>query len=88
MSSDCSHLIIARNKIVKPNAETYELNFLCALKREDSDIAKTLNDAFQKQTQISVAGYTCYYHTSKNVICSQCPKFEASKTVQLQVPAL
>ena len=79
MSSDCSHLIIARNKIVKPNAETYELNFLCALKREDSDIAKTLNDAFQKQTQISVAGYTCYYHDNKIVKHTDCPKYEEEK---------
>jgi hypothetical protein len=83
MSRDCSHLIIARTKIVKPTDEAIELNFLCALKRKDQNIKILINETFRRQTQLSVAGYTCYYHTSKTVTCNRCPKFQATKQLKL-----
>jgi len=81
--SSCCHLITTTNKIVQASNETQEVHFLCALKRLRHEAKKTINEAFQRQTQISVAGYTCYYHTSQTVTCHECPKFELTKQYSL-----
>jgi hypothetical protein len=83
MSSDCRHLIIAKTKIVKPTNETIELNFLCGLKRTNKNIKTLINQTFRRQTKLSVSGYTCYYHTSKTIACTRCPKFQVTKQLRL-----
>ena len=79
MATKCIHLITNNTKIVKQDVEEQQSNFLCSLKRISRDDSKVINDAYQKQTQVSVAGYTCYYHDSKVVKSTDCPKFEEKK---------
>ncbi len=76
MTHKCIHLIANNTKLVKQGVEEQETNFLCSLKRISRDDSKIINEAFQKQTRLSVAGYTCYYHTNKVVNPTDCPKFE------------
>jgi len=79
MTDNCIHLIIYTTQTVKPCSKVKESNFLCSLKRASTPDAKIINDAFQKQTLISVAGYICYYQGNKTVKCADCPKFEQAK---------
>jgi hypothetical protein len=79
MSCSCIHLITNTTKIVKQSAEGQQSNFLCSLKRISRNDSKVINEAYQKQTQVSVAGYTCYYHDNKAVKCTNCPKHEEVK---------
>ncbi len=79
MDITCIHLITNTTKIIKQTAEGQQSNFLCSLKRISRDDSKIINDAYQKQTQMSVAGYTCYYHNNKIVKYTDCPKHEEIK---------
>ena len=79
MSCTCIHLITNTTKIVKPATEGHQSNFLCSLKRISGDDSKVINEAYHKQTTISVAGYTCYYHNNKDVNYMDCPKHEGDK---------
>jgi len=79
MKGKCLHLITNNTKIVKEGVEGQQSNFLCSLKRISRDDSKVINEAYQKKTQVSVAGYTCYYHESRDVKPTDCPKFEEVK---------
>jgi hypothetical protein len=46
------------------------------LKRLSKVDTKTINESFQKQTLISVAGYTCYYQDNEMVGSTDCLKYE------------
>jgi hypothetical protein len=75
MSSNCKHLIVNTTKTVQHGVAAQDSNFHCALKRASKEDAKVINKAFQRQTLVSVAGYTCYYHDNKVVKLTDCPKF-------------
>jgi len=75
-TNTCRHLIINTSKLLKAGIAGQETHFHCALIGVSKADTKIINEAFQKQTLISVAGYTCYYHDSKAVKCKDCPKFE------------
>jgi hypothetical protein len=79
MAIKCAHLITNNTKIVKQGVEGQQSNFLCSLKRISREDSKVINDAYQKQTRVSVAGYTCYYHDSSLVKPKDCPKYEGDK---------
>jgi hypothetical protein len=79
MSCPCKHLIINTTKTVKQGVAVQGSNYHCALKRASRTDTKIINDAFQKQTLISVAGYTCYYYGNKALKCQDCVKFEQGK---------
>jgi len=76
MSCNCAHLITAKTKVIQPASEKDESNFLCSLKRISRDEANTINSAYQRQTQISVTGYTCHYQNSQLIKSKECPRFE------------
>lgn len=76
MHFNCIHLITTKTKIIKPAGDTDATSFHCSLKRISRDDAKAINEAYQRQTQVSVAGYTCYYYNHKDLKGEDCPKFE------------
>ena len=76
VSNNCKHLIINTSKTIKQGVIITESNYHCALKRLSKVDTKTINESFQKQTLISVAGYTCYYQGSKMVENTDCMKYE------------
>jgi hypothetical protein len=61
---------------VKPGGNVAAASYHCKLKRENKEIAKEINQAYQRQTQISVAGYSCYYNNNEGVKCGDCVKYE------------
>lgn len=78
-SNNCKHLIINTTKTVKQDVAVQGSTYHCALKRASKTDTKIINDVFQKQTLISVAGYTCYYQHNKAVKPKECVKFEEKK---------
>ena len=76
MNNSCVHLITAKTKIIQSEGEKDESNFLCSLKRISRNESDTINSAYQKQTQISVTGYTCHYQNSQIIKDTKCPRFE------------
>ncbi len=79
MPCNCLHLVLINTKVVKPNGNSNEINYHCKLKRESKAAAKEINQAYQRKTQASVAGYTCYYYNHKDLKCPDCVKFEEKK---------
>jgi hypothetical protein len=79
MPCNCVNLLIVNTKVVKPGGNVAAASYHCKLKRESREIAKEINNSYQRLTQISVAGYTCYYCENNVVKCSECPKFAVTK---------
>jgi len=75
-SNNCKHLIINITRTIKQGIATPESNYHCALKRLSKADTKIINDTFQKQTLVSVAGYTCYYYDNNMVESTDCLKYE------------
>jgi hypothetical protein len=80
MNSSCIHLITAKTKIIQPEGEKDESNFLCSLKRISREETSAINSAYQRQTQISVTGYTCHYQSPQTIKNIKCPRFEEKNT--------
>jgi hypothetical protein len=76
---NCANLITHTAKILKNGNTVEESNFHCAKKRISREDTRVINEAFQRQTQISVAGYTCYYQHNDKARLTDCPKFEELK---------
>jgi hypothetical protein len=72
-------MITNTSTLVKNGKEVPETNFHCAKKRISRDETKIINEAFQRKTRVSVAGYTCYYHDSTIASIVDCPKFEETQ---------
>jgi len=76
---NCANLIVHNAKILKGGTEAEESSFHCAKKRISREDTRAINEAFQRQTQVSVAGYTCYYHNNSIAKLADCPMFEEIK---------
>ena len=72
-------MITNTSRLVKGGKEIVESHFHCAKKRISREETKIINETFQRQTQVSVAGYTCHYHDSSVVSVVNCPKFEEAR---------
>jgi hypothetical protein len=76
MSHKCIHLSTTKPKIVQPEGEIITASFICVLKRENREVLETINDAYRSETQVSVAGYTCYYYKNKIAKAVNCLKYK------------
>ena len=79
MPCNCLHLLTVNTKVVKAASNSNVTTYHCRLKRESKEITKEINQAYQRKTQVSVAGYSCYYCDHKDLVGSDCPKFEEKK---------